>query len=157
MTVSGSRWQKWGLCLLLGVATIAVFWPALRCGFIQFDDQDYVTENKAVQQGLTSQSVEWAFSTTHAGNWHPLTWLSHIVDCQVYGLRPMGHHLTSLLLHTANSVLLLLLLFRLTRALWPSAFVAAMFALHPLRVQESVVWVMAERKDVLSDVSSSGC
>jgi tetratricopeptide (TPR) repeat protein len=127
---------------------MAVFWPALRCGFIQFDDQDYVTENGAVQQGLNLRSVEWAFATTHAGNWHPLTWVSHIVDCQLYGLRPAGHHLTSLLLHSANSILLLLLLCRLTGALWPSAFVAAMFAIHPLRV-ESVVWV-AERKDVLS-------
>jgi protein O-mannosyl-transferase len=136
------------VCVVLGAATMAVFWPALRCGFIQYDDQDYVTANPDVQHGLNWRSVEWAFSTTHAANWHPLTWLSHIVDCQLYGLRPAGHHLTSLLLHTASSVLLLLLLCRLTGAFWPSVFVAAMFALHPLRV-ESVVWV-AERKDVLS-------
>jgi tetratricopeptide (TPR) repeat protein len=148
MTDSGSRWQKWVLCLLLGLAVMVVFWPALRYGFIHYDDQDYVTDNKDVQHGLNWQSIKWALTTAHAANWHPLTWVSHIIDCQLYGLNPAGHHLTSLLLHLANSILLFLLLGRLTGALWPSAFVAAMFALHPLRV-ESVVWI-SERKDVLS-------
>ncbi len=148
MTDSGSRWQKWVICLLLGLAVMGVFWPALQCGFVRYDDQDYVTENKEVQQGLNWQSIKWALTTAHAANWHPVTWVSHIVDCQLYGLQPAGHHLTSLLLHAANAILLFLLLGRLTGALWPSAFVAAIFALHPLRV-ESVVWI-SERKDVLS-------
>jgi tetratricopeptide (TPR) repeat protein len=148
MTDSGSRWKKWAVCLLLGLAVMVVFCPGLRYGFVYYDDQDYVTNNKDVQHGLNWQSIKWAFTTAHAANWHPLTWMSHIVDCQLFGLQPAGHHLTSLLLHLANSILLFLLLDRLTGALWPSAFVAATFALHPLRV-ESVVWV-AERKDVLS-------
>src|ERR1700728_4272257 len=148
MTDPGSRWQKWVVCLLLGLAVLVVFWPALHYGFVHYDDQDYVTENKEVQHGLNLQSIKWALTTAHASNWNPLTWVSHIIDCELYGLQPAGHHLTSLLLHLANSILLFLLLERLTGALGPSAFVAAMFALHPLRV-ESVVWI-AERKDVLS-------
>jgi protein O-mannosyl-transferase len=148
MTDSGSRGQKWAVCLLLVVAVLVVFGPALRCGFISYDDPDYVSSNPDVQHGLNWQSIQWALTTTHADNWHPLTWVSHILDYRLYGPKPAGHHLTSLLLHAANSVLLFLLLHRLTGGLWPSAFVAAMFALHPLRV-ESVVWV-AERKDVLS-------
>jgi protein O-mannosyl-transferase len=148
MTDSASRWQKWVICLLLGVAVLAAFWPALRCGFVIYDDLEYVTSNQEVQQGLTWAGLKWALTTGHAANWHPVTWLSHMADCQLYGLKPAGHHLTSLLLHAANAVLLFLLLDNLTGALWPSAWVAAIFALHPLRV-ESVVWV-AERKDVLS-------
>jgi tetratricopeptide (TPR) repeat protein len=148
MTESGTRRTKWLLCALLGAAVLAVYGAALHCGFVNYDDPAYVTENWHVQHGLNAQSVRWAFTTDTASNWHPLTWLSHILDGQLYGLQPAGHHLTSLLLHAANSVLLLLLLNRLTGALWQSAFVAALFALHPLRV-ESVVWI-SERKDVLS-------
>jgi protein O-mannosyl-transferase len=148
MTDFGSRWQKSVVCLLLAVAALAVFWPALRCGFVYYDDLDYITSNTDVQQGLHWRSIKWALTTAHAANWHPLTWVSHMVDCQLYGLKPAGHHLTSLLLHAANAVLLFLLLNRLTGAFWPSVWVAAVFALHPLRV-ESVVWV-SERKDVLS-------
>jgi tetratricopeptide (TPR) repeat protein len=148
MTDCGNRWKKWMVCVLLGVAVMVVFWPALRYGFVHYDDQDYVTDNKDVQHGLNWQSVKWALTTAHATNWHPVTWMSHMVDYQLYALQPGGHHLTSLLLHAANSILLFLLLGRLTGALWPSAFVAAIFALHPLRV-ESVVWI-SERKDVLS-------
>jgi len=148
MTDSGSRWQKRVVCLLLGVAVLAVYAQALQCSFVSLDDPDYVTSNPDVQHGLTWHFVKWAFTTRHSANWHPLTWFSHMLDCQLYGLRPAGHHLTSLLLHLANSVLLFLLLNRMTGALWRSAWVAAIFALHPLRV-ESVVWV-AERKDVLS-------
>jgi tetratricopeptide (TPR) repeat protein len=140
--------KKWLVCALLAAAVLAVFWPALRCGFVDYDDLDYVTSNTHVQHGLNWQAVHWALTTAHAANWHPLTWVSHMLDCQLYGLQPAGHHLTSLLLHLANALLLFLLLNRLTGALWPSAWVAALFALHPLRV-ESVVWV-AERKDVLS-------
>jgi tetratricopeptide (TPR) repeat protein len=148
MTEPATRRTKWLLCALLGAAVLAVYGPALHGGFVNYDDPAYVTENWHVQHGFNAQSVRWAFTTDTASNWHPLTWLSHILDCQLYGLHPAGHHLTSLLWHAANSVLLLLLLNRLTGALWPSAFVAAMFALHPLRV-ESVAWI-SERKDVLS-------
>jgi protein O-mannosyl-transferase len=112
------------------------------------DDPAYVTGNRQVQQGLTSSSLRWALSVGPAANWHPLTWLSHMVDCQLYGLNPAGHHLTSILLHATNAVLLFLCLTRMTGALWRSAVTAALFAWHPLRV-ESVAWV-AERKDVLS-------
>jgi len=117
-------------------------------GFVLYDDPEYVTENPQVQAGLTLSGVRWAFVTFHASNWHPLTWLSHMLDCQLFGLDPAAHHLISALFHAINSGLLLLLLFRLTGVLWPSAFAAALFALHPLHV-ESVAWV-AERKDVLS-------
>ena len=105
-------------------------------------------ENAHVQSGLNWQSIQWAFSNLQAGFWHPLTWLSILTDCQFYGLYTWGHHLTSVLLHVANTVLLVLALQRMTRAAWRSVFVAALFGLHPLHV-ESVAWV-AERKDVLS-------
>ncbi|HUD48926.1 MAG TPA: tetratricopeptide repeat protein, partial [Candidatus Baltobacteraceae bacterium] len=112
-----------------------------------FDDQAYVTENRHVLPGLTFADIGWAFRSVTAGNWHPLTMLSHMLDCQVYGLRPWGHHLTSILLHTANTVLLFLVLAGMTGAVWPSACVAALFGVHPAHV-ESVAWI-AERKDVL--------
>jgi protein O-mannosyl-transferase len=134
--------------LLLALITLLVYLPAARDGFVNYDDQDYVTENSVVQKGLTWTGIKWAFTTSHASNWHPLTWLSHMADCELFGLNPGAHHLISVLFHTANAVLLLLLLFRLTGALWPSAFVAALFAWHPLHV-ESVAWI-SERKDVLS-------
>jgi tetratricopeptide (TPR) repeat protein len=148
MTMPGTRRQKWLVCALLAAAVLAVYWQALSCTFVNFDDGDYVTLNPNIQQGLNWQSIKWAFTSGHAANWHPVTWVSHIIDYRLYHLEPAGHHLTSLLLHLANVVLLFLLLNRLTGALWRSAWVAAIFALHPLRV-ESVVWV-AERKDVLS-------
>ena len=132
----------------LGLLALVTFWPVLRHDFINYDDPEYVTENLQVQRGLTWEGVNWAFQTKHAGNWHPLTWLSHMLDVQLYGLRPGWHHLPSLLFHVANALLLLLVLRRMTGALRQSAFVAALFALHPLHV-ESVAWV-AERKDVLS-------
>jgi len=148
MTEPRTRRQKWLVCALLSAAVLAVYSQALQCIFVNIDDQDYVTCNTDIQHGLNWRSIQWALTTGHAANWHPVTWMSHTLDCQLYGLAPEGHHLTSLLLHLANSVLLLLLLNRMTGALWPSAWVAAVFALHPLRV-ESVVWV-SERKDVLS-------
>ncbi len=148
MTKPGSRGRTWAVSLLLTGAVLAAFWPALQCGFVNFDDNVYVTDNPFIQQGLTWSGVKWAFTATRAGYWLPLTWLSHMADCQFYQLRPAGHHLTSLLLHSANSVLLFLFLKRVTGAFWRSALAAAFFALHPLRV-ESVVWV-TERKDVLS-------
>ena len=133
---------------LLSAVTLAVFWPVRHHDFIVFDDQAYVVGNLMVRRGLTWAGTAWAFTTFHAGNWHPLTWLSHMLDCQIYGLNPGGHHLTSLLLHSVNASLLFVALKRLTGALWRSALVAAFFALHPLHV-ESVAWV-AERQDVLS-------
>jgi tetratricopeptide (TPR) repeat protein len=136
------------ICLLLIATILSVFWQVQDHDFVNIDDPHYISDNPHVRSGLTRAGFIWAFTTTHAANWHPLTWLSHMLDCQLYGLNPSGHHLTSVLLHTANAVLLFLLLNRMTGGLWRSAFVAALFALHPLHV-ESVAWV-SERKDVLS-------
>jgi tetratricopeptide (TPR) repeat protein len=133
---------------LLACATFAVYLPAIELDFVNFDDTAYVTGNSHVSAGLTWRGIIWAFSNFHSSNWHPLTWISHMVDCQLYGLKPAGHHLTSVLFHIANSLLIFRLLKGMTAAVWRSAFVAGLFALHPLRV-ESVAWV-AERKDVLS-------
>ena len=141
-------WDAAAICLLLAGMTLAVFGQTLGHGFINCDDGTYVYENPVVQQGLTWRGLTWAFTGAHASNWHPLTWLSHMLDCQLYGLHPAGHHLTNVLLHTATVIALFLVLWQLTGARWRSAFVAALFAIHPLRV-ESVAWV-AERKDVLS-------
>src|ERR1039458_7843195 len=135
-------------CVLLALITVAVYLPVIQLGFVAFDDNYYLTANPKVQAGLTWEGVRWAFTRAHAANWHPVTWLSHMLDCQLYGLKPAGHHITNLIFHTANSLLLFRLLQRLTGAFWRSALVAALFALHPLHV-ESVAWV-AERKDVLS-------
>ena len=134
--------------LLLALITLLAYLPASRDGFVNYDDQDYVTENSAVQKGLTWTGIKWAFTTGHACNWHPLTWLSHMADCELFALNPGAHHLVNVLFHTANAVLLFALLLRLTGKLWPGAFVAALFAWHPLHV-ESVAWI-SERKDVLS-------
>jgi hypothetical protein len=116
--------------------------------FIYFDDQSYVTENYLVQKGITLEGIRWAFTTGHASNWHPLTWISHMLDVQLFGLQPRWHHLTNLLFHLVNTLLLFFVLHRMTKARWESVFVSALFALHPLHV-ESVAWV-SERKDVLS-------
>jgi hypothetical protein len=134
--------------VLLFALVLGVFWPALSNGFVGYDDPDYVTENDHVRAGLTWESVQWAFRSTEAANWHPLTRLSHMLDCQLYGLAPWGHHLTSILLHALNATLLFLVLRRMTGAAWRSFAVGLLFGLHPLRV-ESVAWI-AERKDVLS-------
>jgi tetratricopeptide (TPR) repeat protein len=142
--------MRYKLCIAVALATVtlAVYWQVGNCGFLRYDDLPYVTGNLHVQGGVTWEAVRWAFSAMHAGNWHPLAWLSHMVDCQLYGLDPRGHHFTSLCFHIANTLLLFFLFTRMTGATWRSAFVAALFALHPLHV-ESVAWV-AERKDVLS-------
>jgi tetratricopeptide (TPR) repeat protein len=152
-----------GICVLLALAVFAVFSQTLRYEFVNFDDDQYFSANPQVQAGLTWNGILWAFRTEYAANWHPLTWLSLMLDAEIFGTGPMGPHLTNVLLHAVNTVLLFLLLRRLmglrsdesagaaatpAGTLWPSAFVAAVFALHPLRV-ESVAWV-AERKDVLS-------
>jgi tetratricopeptide (TPR) repeat protein len=128
--------------------TAAAFAPVLSNGFTQFDDGTYVERNPHIKHGLSVATVTWAFTTMRAANWHPLTWLSHALDWSLYGANPRGHHLSSLLLHAANVVLLFLLLDRMTGARFPSTFTAALFAVHPLHV-ESVAWI-AERKDVLS-------
>jgi len=133
---------------LLALMTVVVYWPATVCDFINYDDNLYVTSNLNVQNGLTLGNFQWAFLNPVAWNWHPVTILSHMFDCQLFGLEPWGHHLTSILLHSINTSLVFLLLHRLTRAFWRSLGVAALFGVHPLHV-ESVVWV-AERKDVLS-------
>jgi len=144
---ASDRMLRAALLALLAV-TFAVYAPVLRHGFVEWDDPFYVTGNPHVREGLTAGGVAWAFTSTQLANWHPLTWMSHMLDVSLFGLAPWGHHLTSLLLHLANTLLLYVALRRLTRAPWPSLAVAALFALHPLHV-ESVAWV-AERKDVLS-------
>jgi tetratricopeptide (TPR) repeat protein len=171
------------ICVVLVIATIAAYEPVRFNDFVNYDDDIYVTENPHVKNGLTGRAILWAFTTSHANNWHPLTWLSHILDCQLFGLKPLGHHLTSLFFHVLNTVLLFLVFKTMTDStsspqagstystssgqassllrpvgyagqapqagrVWPSAFVAAVFAVHPIHV-ESVAWV-AERKDVLS-------
>lgn len=143
-----SRPLKLIICLFLVVLTLAGYWQVTSHDFVTFDDNIYVTENYNAQAGLTREGLIWAFTTFCGANWHPLTWVSHMLDCQLFWLRPGMHHLTSLLFHVANGLLLFLLFLRMTGSLWRSAFVAALFAIHPLHV-ESVAWV-AERKDVLS-------
>jgi tetratricopeptide (TPR) repeat protein len=147
-SVKRTRFPVWMLAAVLGLLTFALYTPVLRHGFVAYDDDQYVTANLEVQHGLTPENIRWAFTSEVDANWHPLTMLSHMLDCQLYGLRPWGHHLTSLLLHALNTVLVFLLLHRLTGFKWRSAMVAALFGWHPLHV-ESVAWV-AERKDVLS-------
>ena len=136
------------IALLLALATLLVYLPVVHDGFVNFDDQEYVTENHHVLAGLTWENFRWAFTSFHAANWHPLTWLSHLLDCELFALNSGAHHFVNVLFHAANAALLFVLLLRLTNTLWPAAFVAALFAWHPLHV-ESVAWV-AERKDVLS-------
>ncbi len=145
--IEAGRRTGW-VIVLLSAITLAAFWPVVHCDFTNYDDPYYVTANPHVLSGLRVENVVWAFSTGYYGNWFPLTWLSHMVDMELFGLNAGGHHLTSLLFHVANTVLLFWLLQRMTGTTWPSAAVAALFGLHPLRV-ESVAWI-AERKDVLS-------
>jgi hypothetical protein len=140
--------RNFALCILLALVTFAVYSRAIGNPFVNYDDQGYVTENLHVQQGLTPTTVRWALTAMEADNWHPLTWLSHALDCQLFGLHPAGHHFTSVVLHVLNVVILFLLLLRATGATGRSFMVAALFALHPINV-ESVAWV-AERKNVLS-------
>lgn len=137
-----------GICLVLALGTFLLYWPVAHHPFVTLDDNLYVTENPQVQAGLTGAGFQWAFTNTSASNWHPLTWISHMLDCQWFGLNPAGHHLTNVFFHIANTLLLFFWLKGLTGAMWRSAVVAALFAWHPLHV-ESVAWV-AERKDVLS-------
>jgi len=145
-TITVSRPRVIALSLFL--LTLLAYLPVASFDFVNFDDQTYVTENTIVQNGLTGEGVKWAFTTGHGGNWHPLTWISHMMDCGLFRLHPGAHHFTNALFHAVNAALLFILLLRLTNALWPAAFIAALFAWHPLHV-ESVAWI-SERKDVLS-------
>jgi Flp pilus assembly protein TadD len=135
------------ICLFLVVLSLVVYQQLTGCDFVNYDDELYVKKNPHIMAGLTLESIIWAFTTGYASNWHPLTWMSHMLDFELYGLNPMGHHWTNLQIHIVNTVLLFLFLKWMTGAIWRSAFVAALFAVHPLHV-ESVAWV-AERKDVL--------
>ena len=147
-TTPSPRWLTIAICLFLAAAVWAVFGQTRHHEFLNFDDNLYVYENPAITQGLTGDGIVWAFTHSLCANWHPLTTLSHMLDCQLWGLDPGGHHLTNVLFHGATAILLFLMLRKLTGAFWPSAILAAVFSIHPLRV-ESVAWV-AERKDVLS-------
>ena len=145
---SGNYGVVLGVCIFLVGAILVVFGQTLGHGFVNYDDDQYVYKNPQVIHGLNLKGIEWAFTHSVMANWHPLTVMSHMLDYQFYGLNAGGHHLTNLLLHAATAILLFLVLRQMTGALWRNAFVAAVFAIHPLRV-ESVAWV-AERKDVLS-------
>jgi tetratricopeptide (TPR) repeat protein len=143
------------ICILLAVVTFAVYLPVRNYEFLHYDDDVYVTNNTVVKSGLSWQGVEWAFTTGRGANWHPLTWLSLMLDCQLFraaslpgGVKSGPMHIVNVLFHVANTILLFLVLARMTKGVWQSAFIAALFALHPLHV-ESVAWI-AERKDVLS-------
>src|ERR1051326_3787914 len=139
--------RMWAALLLAG-AVLAIYGRVRTYGFVGFDDPGYVTENPVVLRGLTGEGVRWAFTTGHMWNWSPLTWLSHMLDVQLFGLDAGAHHLVNVAFHLANVLLLFALLERTTQALWPSLTVAALFAVHPLHI-ESVAWI-SERKDVLS-------
>jgi protein O-mannosyl-transferase len=135
------------ICMFLVASCLLIYCQSTHHDFVNYDDELYVSENPNVNVGITLQGIAWAFTTGHGANWHPLTWLSHMLDSELYGLNPMGHHWTNLQLHIANTILLFFFLKWVTGVLWRSSMVAAFFALHPLHVQ-SVAWV-AERKDVL--------
>src|SRR5439155_798505 len=150
------RWLRLGICISLAVLTWVLFGQLLQYDFINYDDPRYVYENTNITKGLTIGGIAWAFTPIHSMNWHPLTTISHMLDCQLYGLKPGAHHFTNVLLRSIVAILILLVLQRMTGgpsgtgSIWRSAFVAAVFAIHPLRV-ESVAWI-SERKDVLSGV-----
>src|SRR6266404_5215015 len=138
------------VCVFLSAIIWIVFAQTLRHGFVNFDDDRYVYENSHVVAGLTLDGFKWFLTHSPASLWHPLTTFSHMADCQIFGLKPAGHHFTNVVLHNVAAVLLFLVLRGMTGRVWESAFVAAIFAIHPMRV-ESVAWI-AERKDVLSGV-----
>jgi tetratricopeptide (TPR) repeat protein len=150
MPKTSRRWLTISVCVFLALMTWVVFGQTLHHDFVNYDDPRYVYENTKITSGLTSASIAWALTHIHSENWHPLTTISHMLDCQLYGLKAGGHHFTNVLLHTIAIILLFLVLRGMTGTLWQSACVAALFAIHPLHV-ESVAWV-AERKDVLSAV-----
>src|SRR5450755_4254039 len=131
--------RRFVFSLLLALTIIAIYNPVTRAPFLNYDDVVYVTDNSQVRAGVTWKTVVWAFETSEASNWHPLTWLSHALDCQIFGLNPAGPHTVNVLLHAANAILLFLILEAATGLAWRSWFVAALFALHPINV-ESVAW-----------------
>jgi tetratricopeptide (TPR) repeat protein len=145
---SRRRWILAAVCISLALAVWVIFGQTLGFGFVEFDDNEYVYENPQITRGFNPEAILWAFTHVHSATWHPLTTLTHMFDCEVYGLHPWGHHLGNGLLHGVAAILLFLVLQQMTGALWRSAFVAAVFAVHPLHV-ESVAWI-SERKDVLS-------
>ena len=144
----GDHYKVILICLFLTIAVFAVYWQAAGFDFVNFDDPFYVKDNSVVGQGLTLDGIKWAFTSLYVSNWHPLTWISHMLDVQFFGMTPGLHHLTNVVIHMLNTILLFILFKNMTGALWRSAAVAALFALHPLHV-ESVAWI-SERKDVLS-------
>ncbi|MHC4085988.1 MAG: tetratricopeptide repeat protein [Planctomycetota bacterium] len=148
MNIPLHKYRCFLICAFLVITALAAYWPILKCEFVKYDDDKYVTENPNVRRGITYDTVIWAFKKPHYHMWHPLTSLTHLLDYQLFGLNPTWHHLTSLLFHIASTLLLFGIFKRMTTAVWPSLFVAAAFALHPLNV-ESVAWV-SERKNVLS-------
>ena len=136
------------ICVLLIIATLVTYGQVKDHPFVNLDDIHYITDNAPIKNGLTYEGIQWSLTAVYASNWHPVTWLSHMLDVQLFGLKPGAHHLVNLFFHVINTLLLFMILNRMTHALWKSAFVAALFALHPLHV-ESVAWA-SERKDVLS-------
>jgi protein O-mannosyl-transferase len=146
--IPGEKWRSFVFATLLTVGSLLVYGQATQFGYMTIDDHAYVTENQHVKEGLTLEGIAWSFTSVHDANWIPFTWLSLMLDSDIYGVRPGGYHFTNILLHTANTLLLFAVLAAATQSLARSAFVAALFALHPLHV-ESVAWI-AERKDVLS-------
>jgi len=145
---TGYRRQKFIVYIVLTLAALAVYWQVNQFDFVNFDDYGYAARNIYIRSGITLDGFLWAFNTRYLDLWNPLVWLSFMFDYQLYGLNPGGYHLTNLILHILSALLLFLLFNRMTGAIWKSAFVAALFALHPLHV-ESVAWI-SERKDVLS-------
>jgi protein O-mannosyl-transferase len=148
LTSAANKTLPWAICIFIVIATLVVYWQVQNHEFLNYDDTEYVTGNLVVKTGLTGAGIFWIFTESYAANWHPVTFLSHMLDVELYGLNPSGHHLTSLFFHIANSLLLFGVLLKMTGAPWQSGLVATLFALHPLNV-ESVAWI-AERKNVLS-------
>ncbi len=148
MSIKQSRWTLIGISIFLIALTWAVFGQTGNYQFVNYDDPLYVLDNAHVRAGLTWRGIAWAFTHVHSQNWHPLTTMSHMFDCQLFGVNPGAHHLVNVFFHSIAAVLLFILLAQITNSIWASAFIAAVFAIHPLRV-ESVAWI-AERKDVLS-------
>ncbi len=143
----GGRSLKMLICLLLILCCVIIYGQLLQFDFLRYDEEQYVTKNAIVQSGLTWEGIKWAFTATEAGFWQPLVWLSHMLDCQVYGLKPAGHHLTNLILHMANTIILFLVLSTITGSIAKSGIMAGLFAVHPLHV-ETVAWI-ADRKDLM--------
>jgi hypothetical protein len=140
------------LALLLVLMTVAVYLPVWQCVFLTYDDPTYVTDNPMVRAGLTGAGLKWAFTTTHASNWHPLTWLSHMTDCELFGLRPGAHHLVNVLFHAVNAALLFLLLLRVTAAMWPAAFAETGQFAEAIKVAEQPIQLAtAQTNAVLAD------